>query len=80
MAQKLHDNFQFEPLKIHKRKTVYEITCHMYYLFNKLIQTYISAVIQDIMLQKGITSVIKYRVLHSHPAAFITQLGNQELS
>lgn len=52
----------------------------MYYLFNKLIQTYISAVIQDIMLQKGITSVIKYRVLHSHPAAFIMQLGNQELS
>lgn len=34
-------------------KNVYEITFYVYYLFNKLLQTYISAVIQDITLQKA---------------------------
>lgn len=59
----------------HKMQTVYEITSDVYYLFNKFLQTYISAVIQDITLQKkGVTSSITelYRQF--------MQSGNQEIS
>lgn len=35
-----------------KMKSVYEITFYIYYLFGKLLQTYISAVIRDIKLKK----------------------------